>query len=93
VTREITDQFPKVLDRSGIDPAVVERLRQSIAQGEWMPDAHGNLIRLLVRRVRHRCRYHRWYFDIAGKIFAKPIYRMLMYVVSPTLVMLGAQRR
>lgn len=95
VTREITDQFPKVLDTPGIDPAITERLRQSIQRDEWMPDAQGLLVRLLVRDVVFQtdAEYHRWYFEIAGRIFAKPFYRVLMYVVSPTLVMLGAQKR
>jgi hypothetical protein len=95
VTREITDQFPKVLDGPGIDPAIVELLRGSIQRQEWMPEAHGMLFRLLVRDVSFQtdADYHRWYYEIAGKIFAKPLYRVLMYVVSPTLVMLGAQKR
>jgi hypothetical protein len=95
VTREITDQFPKALDSPGIDPAVVELIRGAIKREEWMPEAYGMLVRLIVRDVAFQtdAEYHRWYYDIAGKIFAKPVYRMLMYVVSPTLVMLGAQRR
>ena len=95
VTREIIDQFPKALDTPGIDPAVVELLRRELQGGEWMPEAHGLLVRLLVRDVLFQsdADYHRWYYDIASKIFAKPLYRVLMYVVSPTLVMLGAQKR
>ena len=95
VTREITDQFPQVLESQGIDPEVRDLLRGSIGGGEWMPDAHGMLVRLLVRDAAFEtdADYCRWYFDVAGRIFAKPFYRVLMYVVSPTLVMLGAQKR
>jgi hypothetical protein len=95
VTREITDQFPKALDSPGIDPAIVELIRTAIQRGEWMPEAYGMLVRLIVRDIVFQtdADYHRWYYDIAGKIFAKPVYRVLMYVVSPTLVMLGAQKR
>jgi hypothetical protein len=95
VTREIIEQFPMALDTQGIDPAVVELLRRSLNGGEWMPEAHGLIVRLLVRDVvfQNDADYHRWYYDIAAKIFAKPLYRVLMYVVSPTLVMLGAQKR
>ena len=52
-------------------------------------------VRLLVRDVAFESDpdYYRWYFDVAGRLFAKPFYRVLMYVVSPTLVVLGAQRR
>lgn len=95
VTREITDEVPSVLDHPGVDSEVRELLRRSIAQGEWMPDAHGMLIRLLARDIVFSTDddYNRWYFEIAGRIFAKPFYRVLMYVVSPTLVMLGATKR
>lgn len=95
VTREITDQFPTALDSPGMDPAIAALIRTAIQRGEWMPEAYGMLVRLIVRDVVFQtdADYHRWYYDIAGKIFAKPVYRMLMYVVSPTLVMLGAQKR
>jgi hypothetical protein len=95
VTREITDQFPSLLAHSGIDPDLREKLRRSIASGEWMPEAQGVVIRLLARDVAFQTddEYNRWYFEIAGRIFAKPFYRVLMYVVSPTLVMLGATKR
>jgi hypothetical protein len=95
VTREITDQFPQALDTPGIDPTVVELVRGAIRRDEWMPEAYGLAVRLVVRDILFQtdADYHRWYYEIAGKIFAKPIYRVLMYVVSPTLVMLGAQKR
>src|SRR5437870_1837601 len=95
VTREITDQFPRVLDDAGIEPDVRELLRRSLAQGEWMPDAHGMFVRILARDIVFETDddYNRWYFEIAGRIFAKPLNKVLMYVVSPTLVMLGATKR
>lgn len=95
VTREITDEFPAVLDHPGVDPEVRALLRRSIDGGEWMLDARGMALRLLVRDIAFEtdATYHRWYFDVAGRVFAKPLYRFLMYVVSPTLVMLGATKR
>lgn len=95
VTREITEQFPSVLDHPGIDSGTRTLLRQSIDQGEWMSDAQGMVVRLLVRDVVFQTddEYNRWYFDVAARLFAKPFYRVLMYVVSPTLVMLGAEKR
>jgi hypothetical protein len=95
VTREITDQFPSVLDHPGIDSRVRELLRQSLDRGTWMPDAHGMAVRLLVRDAIFQTdeEYQRWYYEVAARLFAKPFYRVLMYVVSPTLVMLGAEKR
>jgi len=95
VTREIVEQFPQVLSHPGVDGEVRRRIQQSIDSGEWMPEAEGMAVRMLVRDVVFDKDedYHRWYFDIAGRVFAKPFYRVLMYVVSPTLVMLGASKR
>jgi len=95
VTREIAHDFPGLLDKPGIDRGVRDLLHGSMDQGEWMPEAHGMAVRLLVRDVAFESDhdYYRWYFDVAGRLFAKPFYRFLMYVVSPTLVVLGAQKR
>lgn len=95
VTREIAEYFPDLLDRGGMSAEVRDLLRRSMSGGEWMPEAQGTAVRLLVRDVAlgADAEYCRWYFDVASRLFAKPFYRFLMYVVSPTLVVLGATRR
>ena len=95
VTRVVAQRFPQIFQHSGIDPLVARRLLDAIGGGEWMSDAQGVTVRLLVRDVvmKSEAEYDRWSFDIAGEIFARPVYRFLMYVVSPTLVALGATKR
>jgi hypothetical protein len=95
VSREILEEFPHLLNHPGVDPGVRKRLRDAMDQGEWMLDSQGMATRLLVRDIVFTTDrdYHRWFFDISGRLFAKPFYRFLMYVVSPTLVVLGATKR
>ena len=95
MSREIVDEFPRLLEHPGVAPEVRRRLVESMNAGEWMLDSQGMALRLLVRDIAFTsdADYHRWYFDISGRLFAKPFYRFLMYVVSPTLVVLGATKR
>ena len=60
-----------------------------------MSDALGVVARVLVRDVVLQSDedMDRWSFDVAGAVFAKPVYRMLMYVLSPTLVLMGSTKR
>ena len=95
VSREIVTEFPQILAHPGIESSTLALLRQSMEDGEWMRDARGMALRLLVRDIVFEtdAAYFEWYFDISSRLFAKPFYRVLMYVVSPTLVLLGATRR
>jgi hypothetical protein len=91
----VAERFPDVLKHTGMDPSVSKRLLEATHGGEWMSDVEGVAVRLLVRDVVFQTdtEYDRWNYEIAGELFAKPFYRVLMYVVSPTLVMLGATKR
>jgi hypothetical protein len=95
VTRLITERFPKLLEHPGIDPTFNVRLRAALDQGEWMPETVGTVTRILTREAAFESddQYNEWTFQIAQELFARPFYRVLMYVVSPSLVMLGASRR
>jgi hypothetical protein len=95
VTQMVIERFPQALDHSGVDRAFAQRLRTAVSQGEWMPETLGTTLRILTRDTVFASddEYDEWNFQIAGELFARPFYRVLMYVVSPTLVMLGAQRR
>jgi hypothetical protein len=95
VTQLVLERFPQALDHAGVERAFVDRVRSSVSHGEWMPEALGTAVRILTRDAVFATddEYNQWNFEIAGELFARPFYRVLMYVVSPTLVMLGAQRR
>jgi hypothetical protein len=95
VTKESTLEFPQVLEHPGIEPEMRARIKASMNQGEWMPETIGTAVRLLIRDVvfDNDQDYFEWYFRVAEKLFTKPLFKVLMYVVSPTLVMLGASKR
>ena len=95
VTQLVIERFPHALEHAGVERAFVDRLRAAVSHGEWMPEALGTTVRILTRDAVFASddEYNEWNFQIAGELFARPFYRVLMYVVSPTLVMLGAQRR
>jgi len=95
VTRLTVERFPQLLDHPGIGSAFRERLQGALAAGEWMSEAVGTAVRILTREVvfENDAQYFAWTFDIASEIFKRPVYKVLMYVVSPALVMLGATRR
>jgi len=95
VTRLIIDRFPHVLDHAGIDRTFVDRLRSSFEQGEWMPETIATAVRALARDTifASDAEYNGWSFEAAKEVFARPVYRVLMYVLSPSIVVLGASRR
>jgi len=95
VTQLVIERFPRALEHDGVDRAFAERIRDAVGQSEWMPETLGTALRILTRDTvfSSDAEYNEWNFKISGELFARPIYRMLMYVISPSLVMLGAQRR
>jgi len=95
VTRAVIERFPRVLEHPGVDGVFVDRLRTAMREGEWMSEALGTATRILTRDAvfESDAQYNEWTFEIANELFARPFYRALMYVVSPSLVMLGASRR
>jgi hypothetical protein len=95
VTRVIIERFPQLLDQRGMHPMFVDQLREMIREGEWLSEAVGTAVRLLTRDAifEDDAQYYAWTFEISSELFARPVFRALMYVVSPTLVMLGASRR
>jgi hypothetical protein len=95
VTRLIIERFPQALDHAGLEKAFVDQLRGALERGEWMPETMGTATRILTRDAvfESDAQYNDWTFEIANELFARPFYRALMYVMSPSLVMLGASRR
>jgi hypothetical protein len=95
VAREILRLFPQILQHPGISPDVVDTIRDSLATKDWMPDVQGVVARLLVRDVVCSSdeEYLDWSYRVAGELFKRQIFKVLMYVLSPTLVLLGTEKR
>ena len=86
--------FPGMLD--GIEvPAPVARLFADQIDGPWVPEVVGNALYLVCREVKFRddASFLAWSFDAAADLFKTPLYRVLMMVLSPTLVVMGAAKR
>lgn len=95
VAREILKRFPQIFQHPGVSPEVVQRLRGSLTREEWMPDVQGIITRVLVRDIVCASdeEYDKWSYDVAGELFKRKLFKMLMYVLSPTLVLLGTEKR
>jgi hypothetical protein len=74
---------------------MVQKLRGALSRDEWMLDAQGITMRLLFRDIVCQSdeEYDQWSYEVAGEIFQRKLFRMLMYVLSPTLVLLGTEKR
>lgn len=95
VAQEILRLFPHILQHPGISPDVVKTIQASLAKKDWMPDVQGVVARLLVRDVACSSdeEYLDWSYRVAGELFKRPIFKVLMYVLSPTLVLMGTEKR
>jgi hypothetical protein len=95
VAAEILRLFPQILEHPGISPEVVKTIRDSLAKKDWMPDVQGVVARLLVRDIACETdeEYLDWSYRVAGELFKRQIFKVLMYVLSPTLVLLGTEKR
>jgi hypothetical protein len=95
VAAEILRLFPEILQHPGISPEVVATIQASLAKKDWMPDVQGVVARLLVRDIACTTdqEYLDWSYRVASDLFKRPIFKVLMYVLSPTLVLLGTEKR
>lgn len=95
VAAEILRLFPEIFQHPGIAPEVVETISSSLAKKDWMPDVQGVVARLLVRDIVCKTdqEYLDWSYRVAGELFKRQIFKVLMYVLSPTLVLLGTEKR
>jgi hypothetical protein len=95
VSRAILEEFPRLLEHSGIHAGMVQTIHAAVRAGEWMPETLGVMLRLATRDVliASDAEYLDWTYVVSSKVFAERLYRVLMYVLSPTLVLLGAGRR
>ena len=89
--------IPRVQARA---PAAYERLtRQWFAEGvprsEWLPETFGNALLLFYRETcfDSDAGFLRDAYEVNGALYQRPLYRALMLVLSPTLVLMGASKR
>jgi hypothetical protein len=95
VNRVVLERFPKLLEHGGVDPSLVQRLVRATRAGDWMTEVEAVTTRLMVRDTAlvTDTAYRQWNHAVAAEVFSRPMYRVLMYVMSPTLVLMGASKR
>jgi len=95
VTELLLRRFPRVLDHPGLSLGFADRLRQALERGEWMSEAMGIAVRMVARDALFQsdAEYDAWAFESSQELYTRRVYRVLMYLISPSLVILGATRR
>lgn len=91
----LLEDFPQFRRPPGVSARVQEWLDQEYTSGMWVPEMRIVTTQLMARDLYFRDDEHfvAWSHDMSVRVFKKPLYRMLMYVLSPTLVLMGAQKR
>ncbi len=90
----VREAFGKLGDETDL-PAALRRQFRGEHEDAWMPEVEGSA---MVHVIRDRMfesdeQYFAWTYENNGKIFQKPHYRVLMWLLAPTLLLSGAERR
>ncbi len=95
VPNSVRRQLPEAFDGKGMSSEARQRLLAEWSDDEWIPDVLNVTLRLMCRD--RACKSDEEYLgrtlDFAGQVFQRPIYRALMHLLSPTLTLLGIEKR
>lgn len=87
---------PLTVERGALPDPVVDLIERPVPVSEWIPEARQRAIlhAILDDHFRgDRDRFRRWVYDQNRALFASPLYRILMIVVSPKVVVRGVETR
>lgn len=92
--RVTLDEFPGLLEDPGVS-APVRQAIETVRSSDWVPDVLNVTVRLMARdrEFATDAEYLAWNKERSLRVFETPLYRVLMFVMSPTLVLMGATRR
>lgn len=95
VVLTLFEDFPALRDMDSASPRITELLRKPYKSGNWMLEAEANTILLMARDTHFRgdAAYLAWSEEMVRKVYDRPLYRVLMRILSPTLMVMGAQKR
>jgi len=93
VLRMYLDAYP--LDSSLPDAPEELLSLGTTSPGAWVPEVHNCAVSALIRDVyfTRDDEFYVWMKKAAAALFRKPLYRLLMLVASPNLVIAGADKR
>ena len=87
VVRIILDEFPQLL-AEGVSPSLKKTLVDGVRGQDQFPDAWNVLLRLMLRDVcfTDDISFFGWHLTASARVFATPLNRVLMHVLSPSPV-------
>lgn len=86
--------YPGMLDEVVVPQPMID-IFTNRQPGEWVPEVIGSSLHLACRDLAFQDdeSYLDWSYESSGALFNKPLYRVIMHVLSPTLVIMGAAKR
>lgn len=95
VPAAIRIQFPHLVKKDDLPPAIVAALTAPWYSGTWIPEVHFMALNALVRDVIYKndSGYLQFCFDTMKASFTGPVMKAVMLFVSPTMLAIGIEKR
>lgn len=92
---DVRKSYPELVKDASLSPELAAQLNMPWKEGEWMSEVAGVVLFTMVRDAVFKDdeSFLAWNYKRLGAIYRKPLYRALMLVMSPTLVLIGAANR
>lgn len=92
---DLLANFPQLIEHPSLSAPLREALHLPWREEDWMPSILVVSLLTMVRDQVHRSdeEFLEWNFQRQLRIYDKPFFRALMYVLSPTLLFMGSARR
>jgi hypothetical protein len=87
-------RFPEI-GRDPMLPGVVTAFFKGEYSNRWMPEVVGQTVNLMIRDAALPTddAFHKWSYETSSRLFRDSPFRVLMKLVSPTLLVMGAAQR
>jgi hypothetical protein len=94
VLEHVSEDFPDLGKDESLPPAISDFFGNFIG-GDWITEAAGNVIYLMIRDrcFRDDAAFRAWNQQNIDRLIRNPIFRAIMVLLSPSLVVMGAGKR
>lgn len=94
VHEPVRRDFPELAKRRDLPLRMTEFLSGDY-QADWMGEAIGGALSMLVRDTifSDDATFYRWRYDEMTKLFKKPMYRVAMFLLSPSAILRSSTRK
>jgi hypothetical protein len=92
---DLLASFPSLLEHPGISAPLRAELARPWSSQEWMPSVLVVTVLTMVRDVAHESddAFLEWNFARQLRLYRNPLFRALIFLLSPTLLFMGSARR